>query len=289
MKKIQKLYKKHNEWLSNSQNIPAREQEYLDKYLYDNNMNSLQHVADSLGFLASFYGKKGLVAINDGISSGWEDASKAIHYRYWALKIFCKTYSKTLFLKSLTGGPNLTNEMSIAGNLLACFIAIGKDDMASFTFDLLVQMVSVKGVIDEKHLQARRFEFFILWLYSISHNIRLPHNVKFSALGVYQEVINCWECEKGLESALMGLCNYHLANMVDYGGNWDPEFKKSPFDLLPLEIRAIYVVREKMGLSTPNIAHPLLNTPAASVENLTIVPDQLINQVESVFNSFFNE
>jgi hypothetical protein len=58
------------------------------------------------------------------------------------------------------------------------------------------------------------------------------------------------------------MCDYHCENMEDTGNNddWDPEFDHAPFDLIPWEILAIYQVRNRLGLTAPEVKHPLLIT-----------------------------
>lgn len=55
------------------------------------------------------------------------------------------------------------------------------------------------------------------------------------------------------------------------------EFTNAPFDILPVEIHAIYKVREIMGLKTPRIEHPLMNTPFGAIPaNLPEIHDPLL-------------
>ncbi len=85
-------------------------------------------------------------------------------------------------------------------------------------------------------------------------------------LGIYQNVIDEWTNERGLADALEALCRYHLSNAEDNGGAWDPEFKHAPFDLLPLEIHAIFQVRQQLGLTAPAVSSPLLSAETAALK-----------------------
>ena len=284
---IEKILQQHRDWLSQSEGMIAQELEYLKEDLSSNNLSALDNVSDSLGMLATYYGIKGVLSVSDGVLSGWDDVSKSINYRYWALKIRAKSFSKTAFLQGVKAIPNLTNQMGNAGCLLACFIASNRDDMASSVADVLLGMLTIKGAVDSGYLMQRKFEPFITWLYSVYLGKDISPEIEFSNLGVYQKIIDSWDKPDDLSFAITELCKYHLSNADDTGGSWDPEFKNPPFDLLPLEVKAISVVRQKLGLVTPSVDHSLLSSATSSVENLSIIPDDLSNEVESVYNGFF--
>ncbi|MNN93040.1 hypothetical protein D3C81_2114100 [compost metagenome] len=96
-------------------------------------------------------------------------------------------------------------------------------------------------------------------------------------------MIDCWADEQRLAGVLDAVCQYHLANSEDKGGAWDPEFKNPPFDLLPLEVFAIFKVRQQCGLKSPTVAHPLLSVEVAALENLTFKPDEVSVKVEAAY------
>lgn len=277
----------HRRWLSQSEGLTAQELDFIDEDLASDSLSGLDNVADSLGMLATYYGIRGEVAISDGEASGWEYVSRSMMYRYWALMLKAKAFSKTSFLQGIQTVPNLTNQLSIAGCLLAGLIAVDRRDLAASVADVLAGMLSVKGAVDSSYLERRRFEPFMLWLYSVySQGAALP-DIKSMDLGIYQNVIDEWTNEQGLADALEALCRYHLSNAEDNGGAWDPEFKHAPFDLLPLEIHAIFQVRQQLGLTAPAVSSPLLSAETAALENLVTVPDQLAVRVETAYERFF--
>lgn len=277
----------HRCWLSQADGLTAQELDYIDEDLASDSLNGLDNVADSLGMLATYYGIRGEVAISDGEASGWEQVSRSMMYCYWALMLKAKAFSKTSFLQGIQTVPNLTNQLSIAGCLLAGLIAADRRDLAASVADVLAGMLTVKGAVDSGYLEQRRFEPFMLWLYSVySQGPALPE-IKSTDLGIYQSVIDEWTNGQGLAHALEGLCHYHLSKAEDNGGAWDPEFKYAPFDLLPLEVHAIFRVRQQLGLTVPAISSPLLSAKTAALENLVIISDQLAVRVEAAYERFF--
>ncbi|BBP54959.1 hypothetical protein PHLH3_45850 [Pseudomonas sp. St386] len=231
-------------WLSQSEGLMAQELDFIDEDLASDSLNGLDNVADSLGMLATYCGIRGEVAISDGEASGWEQVSRSMMYRYWALMLKAKAFSKTSFLQGLKPVPNLTNQLSIAGCLLAGLIVADRRDLAASVADVLAGMLTINGAVDSSYLKQRRFEPFMLWLYSVYSQGDTLSDFESMDLGIYQKVIDEWTNEQGLAHALEELCQYHLSNAEDNGGAWDPEFKYAPFDLLPLEIHAIFQVRQ---------------------------------------------
>ncbi|WP_259697620.1 MULTISPECIES: hypothetical protein [Pseudomonas] len=287
MEKINTLLEQHRRWLSQSGDMTAQELAYIDEDLASDSLGGLDNVADSLGMLATYYGVQGEVAISDRDPAGWEHVSRSMMYRYWALMLKAKAFSKTSFLQGVKTVPNLTNQLSLAGCLLAGLIVADRRDLAASVADVLAGMLAINGAVDASYLEQRRFEPFMLWLYSVySQGETLPE-IKSMNLGVYQEVINEWSNEQGLAQALEKLCKYHLSNFEDSGGAWDPEFKYAPFDLLPLEIHAIFRVRQQLGLTTPVVSSPLLFAEAAELESVGIISDQLVERVEAAYEGFF--
>ncbi|WP_103308563.1 MULTISPECIES: hypothetical protein [unclassified Pseudomonas] len=277
----------HRRWLSQSEGLMAQEFGYIDEDLASDSLSGLNNVADSLGMLATYYGIRGEVAVSDGEASGWEDVSSSIMYRYWALMLKAKTFSKTSFLQGIKTVPNLTNQLSIAGCLLAGLIVVDRRDLAASVADVLAGMLTINGAVDSSYLEQRRFEPFMLWLYSVySQGETLPE-IKSMDLGIYQNVIDEWTDEQGLAHALQELCQYHLTHAEDAGGTWDPEFKYAPFDLLPVEVHAIFQVRQQLGLTVPAVSSPLLSAETAALEHLVIISDQLAVQVETAYERFF--
>lgn len=286
MREIEKIVGKHRCWLSQSDDMVARELKYLDEDLANESLAGLNNVPDSLEILAVYHGKQGEVSVFSNDPSGWVDISRAIIYRYWALILRAKIFSKTRFLQNIRHSPNLTNQLSGAGCLLAGFIAADRQDLAEPVADIIEGMYSVKGAVNPEYLKGRRFEPFMLWLYSAYVGRNVISLGKDMDLGVYQKLIDAWVDEQKLSSALVEVCQYHLDNSEDKGGR-DPEFKSPPFDLLPLEMSAVFRVLKKSGFPLPVVASPLLSVGLAALENLIFKSDEVTQKVEAAYIKFF--
>lgn len=286
MNKAHDIVKKHREWLTESEYMVQDELGYLDEDLAEHSLTGFNNVADSLGVLASYYGIRGEVAIYDGSDSGWRDVSRAILYRYWALKITAQSFSNRKFLSNLHNVPNLTNQFSIAACLLAAFIAGGERKLSASVAQLLADMFTVEGAVDVDFLKQRKFEPFMLWLHHAdSTNALLP---SAEPLGVYQGIIENWDNDAALSSVIAEIDSYHLANCIDKGGAWNPEFKKPPFDLISFERGAIIEVRRRLGLVTPGTPSLILPADQSNLEKLDFSNDGIVSKVEEAYGQFFS-
>ena len=146
-------------------------------------------------------------------------------------------------------------------------------------------MVTVPGAVNEAYWKTRRFEPFVLSLHEILVN-RIIDPVSLSRCPEpYRAVLENWAKPAELGPVISSLCDYHCRNMEDTVGDWDPEFDRPPFDLLPTDILAIYAVRQRLGLSTPQVDHPLLNSAVATQPIPNSLPeDQILSRARLVFS-----
>lgn len=288
MTNIQGILDQHRRWLSQADGMVSQELEFLEEDLASDSLQGLDNVSDSLAMLAVFYGIQGTVAVSEADSDGWGLVSRSILYRYWALMLKAKSFSNTRFLSGIKTVPNLTNQLSNAGCLLAAFIAADRRDLAASVADVLVGMLSVPGAVDAARIKGRRFEPFMVWLYSKYSNTQMPLDIEPAQWGAYAQVVHQWPQADTMGSVIVELEKYHLANIDDKGGAWDPEFKHSPFDVFAIEVGALYRVRQQLGLQTPAVDTRLLGGAETLLGNLTFTPDDVIERVENAYNTFFS-
>jgi len=78
--------------------------------------------------------------------------------------------------------------------------------------------------------------------------------------------------------------------MDDVGGDWDPEFKYPPFDLIPCEVIFVKRVREKLGLPMPEIKHEivsLLKFNPSKIESLS--EHEFVYKIKNAFKIRFSD
>lgn len=287
MPSYDKILRDHRVWIAESQGEVEQELEFLYEDFSSITINAFNNISHSMGRLANFYGIKGVVSASDGSLLAGNDISRSLVYRYWKIRVRAKAYSQTRFLGRVGGVINLTHLIIDAGCLLAACIAADRDEMAFEVADTLAKMLSIDGVANSKFVSQRTFEPFMIWLYSLYSGKKLLPDDRFTNLGVYQEVIDSWESQDMLPSLLDDLCEYHLKNNYDTGKGRKPEFDIPPFDLLFFEILAINLVREKSGFAALKPSSPHYTFTDSIAGKLSLEPDELILELESVYNDFF--
>ena len=131
----------------------------------------------------------------------------------------------------------------------------------------------------------RRFEPFVLACLDLLDGVE-PSEIA-SLESPYGEVIQSLEDDDRLQAALSAACDYHADNMDDTGDEWDPEFKESPFDLLPCEVMLVNEVRSRLGrpsFDNDRFRHPLVQALGSSTRLRTMeTGDHLLDKVKEVF------
>lgn len=278
-KSLETLLRQHEAWLLKSGDFETRELGMLRQDLDDGSVQALANVGDSLGFLALFYGTRGEVAAIKQDAGGWHDISRSVNYRHSAVKLRVQLFSRSAFMQGVVRGPNLTNAASSTASLLCAALAAGREDMRKDMHQALAWMSSTPKALDDGYWKRRHFEPFALWLSSKLEPAAPPVTADF---GAYKGVVESWQKPQDLAAAMTSVCDYHCKNMDDRGGAWDPEFKNVPFDLLPFEVHAIRAARDRLGLETPPVDHPLLSLPTADISRLTWEPDSVLERVEEL-------
>lgn len=286
---VKRKINNNREWLqTNGERIRARALRNIENDLQEGGINVFPTVAARLSQLATFFGITGQLAVIEGDTARWDMIDKAVIYHYWSTRLRAKTFSKTAFLRKITSVLNLTNYFSLTACLLCYGAAYHLEDLESFAFDLLMGMATVPGAVDEPFLGERVFEPFILKIHLLASGITTSDNLANRALGPYSGVIENWDDVIAMKSLLFQLCDYHCKNMDDRDSDWDPEFKHSPFDLVPVEIMALINIRKRIGLTTPTVDHLLMKTPLANPRKGQWQEDETILKVRDLYQEWWD-
>ncbi|MCE5266358.1 MAG: hypothetical protein LLG00_00535 [Planctomycetaceae bacterium] len=156
------------------------------------------------------------------------------------------------------------------------------------TLNVLQTMASVPGAVVEEYWKRRVFEPFVLLLHAKREPIDLPEDLVQRDLGPYAGVLECWDWPERVPAAIAEVCDYHCEKMFERRNDWGPEFIDAPFDLVPVEVLAIFAVRRCLGLPPVTVNHPLLETPLANVvPDPTFDIDDTLRYVENVYSDVF--
>jgi hypothetical protein len=95
----------------------------------------------------------------------------------------------------------------------------------------------------------------------------------------YREILDSWHSGgEGLKSGLLSACDYHIQR-ID-GNKDDHEFYDEVFAAFPIEILAIQQIRKRLGMETPAVDHPLMQTPIARPpDEILFVSDELLDAI----------
>jgi hypothetical protein len=124
------------------------------------------------------------------------------------------------------------------------------------------------------------------WCYMCELYTRLAEKNGFpDEFGPYYGIFAAWGNATKMADAIHSVCNYHVERIMT-----DGEFEQNPHDIFPSEILALYRMREKLGLETPWVNHPLLDTPFTQVpEKVTYEPDPLVVQAMDLVTKLLPE
>lgn len=244
---IEAMVKFHREWLEKSgARILDRDSEYLQGDIEEGTLEAFQQIPGSLDALGTYYGILGTVELIDGQEGGWKHISTAIDFRGWGLKLRAES-----FFRKIGSAVNLTNHVGCA----ACLVCVS-EKWGEMAESVLREIDRDQESVDQAYWKSRRFEPFVSECCLIRDG-KEPSNGNLEP--PYLTIIQNWNDDGALVHALEQVCEYHCANMDDVGGDWDPEFKHSPFDLLPCEVMLVRRIRKELGLSIPEVTHELMS------------------------------
>lgn len=292
--RVQQAIAENREWLEkNGADCRARALVRVEEELQNVGSRSIRLLSSDLDSLSLFYGARGVIGVLDDLANGWGDVDMAALYAFWEMKLFVDG----LRLCSALGpewecGYPTSSSLCRASQLLAYALLVGWN---AWQHELWDSLLVVSAEVFDRLLadgtpgawEERVFEPFMMRLYEKTREVGLPPHVASLRLGPYDGIFKHWQSPERLASALSKACDYHCEKMISQGSG--EEFYLPPFVLYPVEILAIYKVRERLGLETPVIDHPLMTTPLASLARREVaqIDDPLIRRVEQLHRDFF--
>jgi hypothetical protein len=259
-----------------------------DSGLQEGGFRAVKVLPVDLGQLSAAYAVRGTLDLLDGKSAGWKSVDMSASFCYWEVKL----HAKAFFWSAAKGRPQdvfpfTATHTCRTAHLLAYSIIFGLNDWEAELQDNLVKMTAeLEKRVPEVWAEAV-YEPFVLMLHHKTFGSDLPRHVTDRKLGPYENILSRWDQPEKLGEAIASACDYHCQRMSD--STLGHEFHVQPFDLYPVEILAIYKVRERLGLETPIVDHPLMSTPLASLaaRDLKPIDDPIIRRVEKLDSDFF--
>ena len=167
-------------------------------------------------------------------------------------------------------------------------IATGDDDFAHGLGKHLISNLERTNGSDKILFYTIPLYPFAMKLYSIWSQIPVTYRADvLQPLGRYQQIFDNWTKPDKLADSLLDICDFHCEESTD-AKNAYAAFAFHPYNLFPVEIMSIYRIREKLGLETPHIDHPLLSSLLLNPpKSILPVEDALLDKAIARFRSDF--
>src|SRR5690349_18076492 len=258
----------------------------------DSSFDVLRRGSLALRSAANYYGTYGELKVLDGDETGWVDVGRSLHYKYWALRINVKVSVNTQFLRDGRPWGLSIGEMDLVSNLLCAALIVRADNMRAKLRYSVWFLEQTQAQDYTEHMRSRVFEPFALWLSQPAPDTAVRPESS-AEVNVYQTVVDAWREPAAIEAALLAVCDYHCTHMSytkkRAKNDWELEFSVAPFELLPVDVLAIYAVRDRLGLQTPWVDHPLMNLPLARPDRIAFHEDDVTLRVADLFVDAFGE
>lgn len=220
-------------------------------------------IAIDLNGLSAWYGEHGARAVFEGDVEGWANIDRSFNY----LSVSARITSKLL-------------QASFAASVVANAVVFGEDMTASALAARLIHSLEDRAIFPIWEYGSFGALMVKLWGLYQGLEVNIARS-NLAPLGVYQSILAGWHDDAALSRALSDACDYHLEQTLDRSPY--PEFVWPPYMLFPVDILVVGEIRRRLGLTTPQVDHPLLNTPLAKVpppeQRPRMGPDPLLDEV----------
>lgn len=244
----------------------------------------LRRLAVDTGLLATYIGRRATIRIIEGDASAWPEFHRSRLYQFWEVKLLVGRWFYDPEIQSNPGEDDLSLEVPQFGYLISYYLATGEYERVREVADDLIRAAVTPQAILGWVWKSRCFEPFALRLYQKIRPIDLPPEVTDRDLQVYGRILEAWDHPDRLGEAIHAACDYHCERTRDRHAHDVPEFDNPPTTLVPAEIAAIYKVREQLGLETPKVSHPLLETGLFPIPAPTKpVTDEVIDRIAAAY------
>jgi hypothetical protein len=224
--------------------------------------------------LGAFHAWKGCALIGQGNSGeGWVEMAKHFDYKLWVLQT--EVERERLLVQARRRVNPVADPTRIPFHLLSMGMTFRRWKDAAWIYDTILQTRK------SFHWYGGPLAHYLVRLYACSSGSDLADPKQ----GPYADVYTNWSEPENLRDTIQRICDYHV-QQIKYQG----DFEMNPHGIFPSEILALYRVRERLGLETPWVKHPLLETPFAQVpEKISYEPDPLVVQAMDLVTKLLPE
>lgn len=220
--------------------------------------SSLNVLGGRASSIANIFGMRGLIDLADNKQAdAIGNLSTSIEVLKWAVRVRCR-FHFNLDSESLTLFTGQFPPVAIrAALLLAYSIALDNCTHERELYCYLSASINRLGTRVTEFWMKRRLEPLLVFLYCLFRKLPCPIDIDEIDLKEYAPLLDSWEDDARLPKAMSDACDYHLRRMENTR-TWDAEFGQCPFDLFPVEIHAMNLMRDRIGLGRVQVPHALM-------------------------------
>ncbi len=201
--------------------------------------------------------------------------NRAHLYNFWQFRI-----RSAIFLQGAGKKRRAAFRFSETGLLMAHALALGRLDEAATVGRILAAGIA-EGMVSGEG--ASVLGSFMMQLYSRWRRQPLPQYRRDAAdPGDYRRLLDTWSLqdEVAFTAAVKAACDFHTQLSGDLDSEQYYEYTNEAWRLYPVEILAVLRLRQALGLSMPEVSHPLLDSPLGVLyEPQSPPPDPLLERV----------
>jgi hypothetical protein len=240
-------------------------------------------VLNRIDSIAAWHARQAVIEIGDqNYSAGWESMKRYVDYNFATFFLSVERVKLSAGRGSQHADPTL-----MPFHLVTMLLSFKNWNQAGVLGEVLAAgRESLLLGYDWSGKRRDSFRCYVWQLYSMLTALGESDDNS----GPYRAIFDAWAQEESLSSAITAACDYHVEQINVKDPDDIGVFENNPHDIFPAEILALYRVREQLGLSTPKVDHPLLDSPFCDVpENIIYEPDPLIEQSVALARSLLPE
>ena len=240
------------------------------------------NVESGLSWLGGCFWNRGRSSVLSAAGEcDWSAYHRGLGYVYWALRVHSGIREMAPWHSYWQIGVALD---------VAAALTLRRWTFASSFRDILLQSLKDPAQPSRPWWACSPFTAFMIRLCQLwSGMAEVQADPTMESLGGYASVIDAWAGGPELARAINGACDFHCVSLRPHP-HGEGDFG---YDLVggePCEILAIYRIREQLGLDTPKISRPLLDSPLANPPlHIPRIEDPLLDEVAKKFCAEFSQ
>lgn len=231
---------------------------------------SPSYYADSLETLRHWSFAKGALGVMSGDWSRWGD----VHLAWRAAALLAESQIQYLehriaeFRKKDKVSPITFRQVTFTelntGALAWCLAVVFKEKkFVRMWGDRMVQAVANNETLLEEtaFVDASPFELGIVKLHAFWHKLPFRYDGPLPTdWPIYARIFENWDAPLAkFRDAVQRLCDYHCEHCWDLTWGGHQAFLPKPYEIFPVEILALKIIRYSLGLSFPELNHKLVD------------------------------